>query len=678
MNETTSEPKEFFEYTIRFQCPHCHTQDAETFAISIKDLNGVIPRNEPHAETACLPYTKEYGTPEDKWTRIGGPNDKINRLLNWQSFGITRIEDNSVLIWYKSPECKECRAHYDAYLNLTQGRDLEDLWPHLLGGSGIYKGRTFALQMVECIGQWFTETYIGALLVGLGLLLLSFVPFFFFDRTKVDAWSLTSTMILRSAGAACLIAILTITSQYAKLLESSETRIRRLFHNCNDRQVRYWINFTWSRIAGVQRFEARRDEEKKLCRVRSALPQSAIVAGLPSAILVQVLLVWTPISNLLSKLPPRPKLVALALIPLSYLAGLLPGLLVQHVAASSSKRDLAPWIVGAAPLQFYLLSLSAMSLSLYSSREYAITYITDIVFWTIVTFHIGCGAWLAMNISTYVLQGSTQIRMNLSPLDHFAGDDILFEIARLSTRMMVSIFMFSVFVVAYDNLFSISDSLIPMTRTSKQLVLWVEGAMVVAFLGLSLGFFLESRAWIFFTMLYFAGLVLTLLGPTITTDPVVPFLAPFPIPAFRILNLLLVGVFLSYLLYLDYQMCRRAINKIRQDHKDRCLAEYTERHAKWEKRQEALESELVQTQDMTERRLYQKLQSLKIMTEHTDQLFGICTRIKEEPIGSRYSEGREQRKVLAPAVSAILLVVLEVILTLALSSIFPKIPIVKP
>ena len=143
-------------------CPYCGQE------MNVEPPTGKEYEYEPEEGPFCLPYTRDIGKFDPKpefdilssscWSdkRIG--KDYLS-FINFERFGILRIEQKGINVRYRVQKCIKCENLFDVFVNYTEGKSLEEIWPHLFSkdpvshGIQLYQGENFSIRLVQSVGS---------------------------------------------------------------------------------------------------------------------------------------------------------------------------------------------------------------------------------------------------------------------------------------------------------------------------------------------------------------------------------------------------------------------------------------------------------------------------------------------------------------------------------------------
>ncbi len=451
-------------------CPYCsHTNHIP----SDPRHRGVAPR-----QIEITPYTRSKGEFETvkRWSRIG--LDFFAELVNWEAIGILRVPEGDVEldISYQLIPCEACDHFFDVYLNWTPGRDFKKLWPHLFGRNEQqhiqrYQRLPRTFGTLDGLAQYLPHRsfLIATILTVLLLFIVSFIPrlLIAYDQAPGavlrEFWHISSIAIItRVVGGAVLVFLLYQSRSYMQNMHTSEG-FYSLFAVQKPDHVTHWLNFTVSRVTGVQ-----------LKPQGYSITQTSVLAGYPSA---TILLAMWLIAHLNATPGGLSTVANLGLLLVLILAGYLAGvwrefrsgatrrvlskrLLEKHAAFFDQRtllsraaasivgkldwfvpvtgarlRGAIVWGLGAWLVVAVVQMISAQP----GEWAWVVDGLFEVLFWMVVAYYIGTHIQLAFGMAIYVLFQVSRIPLKVHPLLGFDELKPVKRLVHISTMILAAV-----------------------------------------------------------------------------------------------------------------------------------------------------------------------------------------------------------------------------------------------
>lgn len=444
------------ETEAKIECPYC----SQAFPTILPDLE-YFPK-----EIFAVPYTRDVGRfdPEDKsewflkekWTKIGAD---FFSTFGWEKIGILRVSDQD-LIYYRVQGCPNCENLFDVYLNYSPGKKFSEVWPHLFTvkndfqGEYIkkYEGMSILIWIIRSIGKVvrsnnFAIAILASLLFCLG--------YFSQQVASESGAGVLALYAIASLGAAIIMGII---DRFVKFLNEGE----RLFGFLDVKQPRiglsHWRNFTLARVVGVQ-------EAGKV----PSLSQVDLLGGLLSTFLFSV--IWFTINlsiNLILS-------IAINLVILILLS--IFGQILKKWEESSQLVGITKFLLSVI-LGFGMVWIVTFTFS--SDLLTSLHYLGDYVFWFLITYFLGVGAWLGLNTSFYIIKGIQKIPLKTT----FQNRDLAIKPIKMLERFSILIIL-AIFICLIA-LIGIVETLVPLVW----LEIWTKVAIAFVFggIGVAMGY----------------------------------------------------------------------------------------------------------------------------------------------------------------------------------------------
>jgi len=361
-------------------------------------------------------------------------------------------------------------------------------------------------------------------------------------------------LLLRSVGAFLLALLLYQFENYVRFLQVEEG-FYRLFRVRERRGVTYWKNYSLSRIVGVQKGRW------------PSITQVDIAGGMSSLLLL--LIAWFKYLFQSFRGPLGSRYISLLLLGL--IASWFLGSVGENLWKSKGGQKhggrcstfaVLPIRAGGLIGIWVVLLAFALSLLIHLPYDLILNALLGFVFWALVVYHVGKAVWLSFNTSVYVLQGLTKIPMNLNPLEDFKGIEYATKIGEISVTSSLIVFLFGIIFAAWGAL----GQLVPGLAISDEMgtVLWLLdwGRWGLFLVIIVISFFHRSRLLIVLGLFYLAIMI----------APPAIFQAYIKLPFLP--SLMAFGLFFSYLVYLNYTLCRAPIVSLRQKYRELWRAKY--------------------------------------------------------------------------------------------------------
>jgi hypothetical protein len=605
---------------FRLKCPYCSADNGETNAPSLQPGEVTAKPTEP---ILSLPYSRDIGGRFEvgTWSRIG--QDYYSNVLGWERIGILRV-GNEECIYYKVARCRECHCVFDVYLNYTSGRTLAQIWPHLLGVEepsseapeiARYPGATLTVNLVEGLTSAYESDTVSesatVLSIGVLLVMASLWLNFFLDwlvaRQSLGNWVQDNfiQVMVRLTGGVFLSLLLLSLYRFTQYIRKTNA-FYDLFDVREKQHITFWLNFTLSRVVGVQKGQLSRESSSRNRYYKLSLTQSAVAGGLPSMLILFLswFIFYLPsIVNAWNILPALFLLFVLYLLgasweavapaPLQYSRvvssrarhfsfgrfvimvrrlpqivnprnwlGLIASLPFNSWLARSKelllpiKRTGVIWVVaGAFVATFYLLTLSMSMLK-------ATQAFIELWFWLVVAYYVGVAVWVGLNSSAYIMGQTVELPLKVDPMDRFRTLAALERVAHHSTQLVVVILLGALLMVVA---FTVSTGQHQFAMLGWLLV-WIGIGVVVLLIGLGTALSFYSRSALVAALAY----ILLLGGGWYAGLSTIHF-HPLLIIDYRVI---LTGLFLSYVTYLHTRAAYLPLQKIRTKAQERLLREY--------------------------------------------------------------------------------------------------------
>lgn len=463
----TGEPE---NVVLALACPYCnHTNRLH----SDPHHNGIAPR-----QIEITPYTRTKGEREtDKsWKQVG--RDFFAKLANWEAIGILRVPENDTKldISYQLIQCEACGHFFDVYLNWTPDGDFEELWPHLFGRDEQQQiqrynrvPRTFGMlnKLAEILPSFLVATILAVAL----LFIVSFIPrlVIAYDQAPgavlQEFWQLSAiAFFTRLTGGIVLVALLYYSHTYLQEMHTTGD-----FYNLFDVQKRdhvtHWLNFTVSRVTGVQQKEH-----------GYSITQTSVLAGYPSA---TILLATWLIAHLNSAPGSLSTLENLGLLVALILAGYLVGVWFEYRNGAMRRvlsKDLIKehntffdrrtpvsraarravhvldWLVPVTGARlrgaivwglgtWLAIAVAQLINAQPGEWEWVIDGLFEVLFWMVVAYYVGTHMQLAFVMAIYVLYQVSHIPLKVHPLLGFDELQPVKRLVHISTMILAAVLL---------------------------------------------------------------------------------------------------------------------------------------------------------------------------------------------------------------------------------------------
>jgi hypothetical protein len=537
---------------IEVACPYCGDQfDVEAPA---KDNNLQDP-NKPF-EVECVAYTRDIGRfdPKDEtcwlsssgWSRIG--KDYFS-LISYEKIGILRVDDPCINVRYRAQACPTCRNLFDVYANYTVKDEepllLDHLWPHVFARSrhspndiDLYKGESWPFwltrQFSRLVGKSKTA---GSILIGVLLFCFGLIPWLFQKPTNQWGLFLVETLLhFVAIISVCLVLI--ISNRYVKYLNST-TEFYETLAVREKRSVHHWLNYTRSRIMGVQGNHR-----------YPKLTQVDVFAG--GGGVLSLIFTWAVINH--SWLIASLGIILLGALLLEFIDTRV--ILKGRISIEKTLKWIKPVLVIVVIMVIALVWLIVRPILSWSIINQGF----DLIFWIFIAYLLGTGTLFTESIASYVLITLSRIPMHLSPYNQYKQIKPMRRIQAFSTWTILLLFLTIIFIAGIiitsrnipNNDLGVSASFRQASIQWNWLVIWMSLALALIFGGLGVG--KGKLNFLFLSVVY---LVLYFLAgswnPMIIVGPININFLNSPLTVQRIVmnlqgQLLVVGVFLTFLL----------------------------------------------------------------------------------------------------------------------------------
>lgn len=530
---------------LNIYCPYCnynfnvpcHSSCGKTDDFKVVQYTRDIGRFDPKSE-------EDWFNP-NSWTRIG---KDFLPYFNWERIGILRIVRPGINIQYKVQGCPKCKKLFDIYSNYTPDEKIESIWKHLFETNDKkeikkYDGNSIITWFINLVRNKIKSSLASLTIIVLTILTISLIPWLCFNMgyskflyNPVFLYNLFQGSIL----SICVIVSFYYIEKYINFIKETN-KFNMLFDVSDKISLIHWRNYTLCRLIGVQN-----DLDKP------KLSQVDVVVGLISSILLLISFLFAKFSILHGS-------IIIAFIAVSFVIAYF----VRKIKLINLKRNFSlflkivlPIVVGAIIYTFLILPYYPNSLWDF------INSIFGLFFWWFAMFIVGTAIWMALNTTTYILQGISKLPLKISPYDNFYNASVMRKLQGYSLSLMVIVFVTIIVILSlstfYDN-FNIQ-------QTNE--------------------FYFSNQNWINYFLLLIVGAIISSLGFGSNQSTYFYIVAFYGIVIFSIREaqisifdieidayILVIGTFFTTILVYQYFISEKIIGNILRTKKDESIQE---------------------------------------------------------------------------------------------------------